>query len=207
MSNLNQIEELLKKHKIEAVVIGGSAGSFTVITQILAELPQPFHFPLILCLHRLKDKREGFKEALEIKSKIKIIEPEDKTPIEPNHAYLAPANYHLQIENKKHFALSTLELVQFSRPSIDVLFESAADVYREHLLAILLSGANRDGADGMKAVKHRNGITVVQEPKSCPMPTMPDAAIKSTTIDFKLVPAQISELLFLLNQTIHNEVL
>ncbi len=199
-------ENILKNKKFEAVVIGGSAGSFTVITQILAELPQPFTLPIFMCLHRLKDKREGFKEALEIKSKIKIEEPDDKTPIVSNIAFLAPANYHLLIENKKYISLATTELVQFSRPSIDVLFESAADVYKEKLLAILLSGANKDGAEGMRAIKSRGGFTVIQDLSTCSMVTMPEAAFKLTQIDIQLKPNEISEFLKTVNQLSLNEV-
>ncbi len=200
-------ESILKNKKFEAIVIGGSAGSFTVITQILAELPQPFVLPIFMCLHRLKDKREGFKEALEIKSKIKIEEPDDKTLIQQNIAYLAPANYHMLIENKKMISLATTELVQFSRPSIDVMFESAADVYRDKLLAILLSGANKDGADGMRTIKERGGFTIIQDLNTCSMITMPEAALKITHIDLQLKPNQIPDFLRTLNHLILNEVL
>ncbi len=199
-------ESILKDKKFEAIVIGGSAGSFTIITQILAELPQPFALPIFMCLHRLKDKREGFKEALEIKSKIKIEEPDDKTIIQQNTSYLAPANYHMLIENKKLISLSTTELVQFSRPSIDVMFESAADVYRDKLLAILLSGANKDGAEGMRTIKERGGFTIIQDLKTCTMITMPEAAFKLTQIDLQLKPNDISDFLKVLNQLILNEV-
>lgn len=199
-------ENLLKNKKFEAVVIGGSAGSFTIITQILAEMPQPFALPIFMCLHRLKDKREGFKEALEIKSKIKIEEPDDKTLIHHNIAYLAPANYHMLIENKKLISLSTTDLVQFSRPSIDVLFESAADVYKDKLLAILLSGANKDGAEGMRMIKERGGFTVIQDLSTCSMITMPEAALRLTAIDIQLKPVEITEFLKILNHFILNEV-
>jgi len=199
-------EEQLKNKKFEAVVIGGSAGSFTIISQLLAELPQPFALPIFMCLHRLKDKREGFKEALEIKSNIKITEPDDKTIIEHNVAYLAPANYHMLIENKKIISLATTELVQFSRPSIDVLFESAADVYGDKLLAILLSGANRDGADGMRMIKYKKGFTIIQDLSTCSMITMPEAASKSTQIDLQLKPNEISDFLKTLNFFTFNEV-
>ncbi len=200
-------EAILKERKFEAIVIGGSAGSFSIITQILTELPQPFALPIFMCLHRLKDKREGFKEALEIKSKIKIEEPDDKTMIQPNIAYLAPANYHMLIENKNIIALSITELVQFSRPSIDVLFESAADVYRDQLVAILLSGANRDGADGMKTIKSKGGLTIIQDLSTCSMTTMPEAASKSTSIDLQLKPNEISDFLKIINHLTFNEVL
>lgn len=175
-----------EKKKWEIIVIGGSAGSFSVVSKILEKVPQNVEIPIVLCLHRLKDKREGFKEALEIKSNIPVKEPCDKDKIEKGIAYLAPSNYHLLIEDKETFALSTTELVQYSRPSIDVLFESAADVYRDSVLGVLLSGANRDGAWGMRIIKRKGGFTIVQDPKEANMPTMPAAALEITSIDLVL---------------------
>ncbi|MFN7708968.1 MAG: chemotaxis protein CheB [Sphingobacteriia bacterium] len=183
------------KNKYQALVIGGSAGSFPVITRILESLPAGSRRPLILCLHRLKEKREGFQEALRIKSKLPVSEPDDKSPIEHGNAYVAPANYHLLVEKPGLFALATTELVQYSRPSIDVLFESAADVYQDRLIALLVSGANRDGAYGMYKVKKAGGLCVVQDPEECGMATMPEAAIKATRIDHVLPVEKIIELL------------
>jgi len=173
----------LLHRRFEAVIIGGSAGSFPVVTKILESIPASFPLPLIMCLHRLKDKREGFKEALEIKSQLPVEEPNDKDRITPGMAFLAPANYHLLVEDRQTFSLATTEMVQYSRPSIDVLFESAADVYQDALLAIILSGANRDGAQGMRRVKNKGGYALVQDPKLSAMTTMPEAAIHSTSID------------------------
>ncbi|MCS6904375.1 MAG: chemotaxis protein CheB [Bacteroidia bacterium] len=175
-----------EKKMWEIIVIGGSAGSFSVVSKILEKVPRNLSVPIVLCLHRLKDKREGFKEALEIKSNIPVREPCDKDKIEKGVAYLAPSNYHLLIESKEIFALSTTELVQYSRPSIDVLFESAADTYKGGVLGLLLSGANRDGALGMSRIKSKGGFTIVQDPKDASMPTMPAAAIETTTIDLVL---------------------
>jgi two-component system chemotaxis response regulator CheB len=171
------------KSRYELLIIGGSAGSFPVVSKLLEKMPPKFRLPVVLCLHRLKDKREGFKEALEIKSMVPVEEPDDKSTIVPGRAFVAPANYHLLIESPSQFALATTELVQYSRPSIDVLFESAADVFNDRLVAMLLSGANRDGALGMKRVKDRGGLTIIQDPAVCSMPTMPEAALQATRID------------------------
>jgi two-component system chemotaxis response regulator CheB len=181
--------------RFEAVFIGGSAGSFPVVNRLLEKLPATFPLPIVMCLHRLKDKREGFKEALEIKSNLVVNEPNDKDPIRVGHVYLAPANYHLLVETRQLFSLATTEVVQYSRPSIDVLFESVADVYGDTAMAILLSGANRDGAAGMARIKQKGGYLVVQDPAECSMSTMPEAALKATAVDKVLTSEQIAEYL------------
>jgi len=177
---------LFIKKNYEMLIIGGSAGSFPIVTKLLEKTPSNFRLPIVMCLHRLKDKPQGFKEALEIKSNLPINEPDDKDPIKVGMVFIAPSNYHLIIENKTNFSLSTTELVQYSRPSIDVLFESAAEVFGSKLIAILLSGANRDGAAGMKKIKAKGGFTVVQDPNDCSVNTMPQAAIQATQIDLIL---------------------
>lgn len=169
-----------------AVVIGGSAGSFQPVVRLLSELPREFSLPLFLCLHRLKHVRHGFEEALSIKSIKPVREPADKELVASGQVYLAPANYHLLLEPQGHMALSTDELVNNARPSIDLLFESAAYAYGPHLLAILLSGANRDGAWGMRKVKELGGTVVVQAPESCMISTMPEAAMRETKVDLVL---------------------
>ena len=167
-----------------AIVIGGSAGSFPVVTKILSQLRPGFRVPIILCLHRLKHVREGFSEALGYKSVLPVIEPSDKQKIKPGHVYLAPSNYHLMVEHVGNaFALSTDEMVKFSRPSIDVLFQSAAYTYREKVVGILLSGANTDGVAGIACLKKRGGYTLVQDPAECTIRTMTEGAIKATEID------------------------
>lgn len=179
----------------KAIAIGGSAGSFQGIVRILSSIPEDFALPIIIAMHRLKHVRHGFLEAVSMKSRLKIVEPEDKDPIRRGVAYLAPANYHLSVELGNCFALSTEEMVNSSRPSIDITLASAAYAYRNKLVGILLSGANRDGGQGMKVIKDRGGLTIVQDPAECLMPTMPQAALSLTTIDFKLKIPQIIDLI------------
>lgn len=167
----------------KAVIIGGSAGSFQVITRILHSLPPTFPLPVLLSLHRLKHVRSGFVEALSIKSSIPVLEPADKDQIKPGRAYLAPANYHMFIELGNKIALSTEEPVNHSRPSIDLSFVTAAQVYRDKLVGIILSGANRDGAYGLKKVKDLGGLTIVQDPLECQVKTMTEASMKLTKVD------------------------
>jgi two-component system chemotaxis response regulator CheB len=167
----------------KAVIIGGSAGSFNVITSILNALPDSFGLTIFLCLHRLKHVRSGFVEVLSIKSNINILEPYDKEPIKGQKAYLAPANYHMFVEIGNTIALSTEDVVNHSRPSIDLSFITAAKAYRNKLIGIILSGANKDGALGLKKVKDYGGTTIVQDPNECEIRTMPDAAIKSTNTE------------------------
>jgi two-component system, chemotaxis family, protein-glutamate methylesterase/glutaminase len=196
----------MSKFKIDisykAIVIGGSAGSFQGITKILSHLPDDFELPVIMCLHRLKHVRNGFVEALSIKSVKPVEEPYDKQSIKKKKVYLAPANYHMMIELGNTIALSTEEMVNNSRPSIDITFSTAAYVYKNKLVSILLSGANRDGAWGAKKVKDWGGLTIVQDPKECMMPTMPNAAIEMTDIDHILTIDDIIQFLLDLNQQI-----
>lgn len=179
----------------KAVVIGGSAGSFQGMVRILSQLPKGFPLPIIMCLHRLKHVRNGFVEALSIKSVVQVTEPHDKENIKKGAVYLAPANYHMSVELGNHFALSTEEMVNNSRPAIDITLSTAAFVYREKLIGILLSGANRDGAAGMKSIREKGGLTLVQEPTECMIDTMPKAALAVTKIDHVLKIDQIVEFL------------
>jgi two-component system, chemotaxis family, protein-glutamate methylesterase/glutaminase len=181
----------------KAVVIGGSAGSFQGIVKILAQLPKDFPLPIIMALHRLKHVRNGFVEALSIKSVAQVLEPYDKEPIKKGLIYLAPSNYHLSVELGNHFALSTEEMLNNSRPAIDITLGSSAFVYREKLVGILLSGANRDGGLGMKHIKEKGGLTIVQEPTECMIDTMPKAALALTKIDYTL---KIDEIIVFLKE-------
>jgi two-component system, chemotaxis family, protein-glutamate methylesterase/glutaminase len=167
----------------KAIVIGGSAGSFQVVTKILSSLPKTLGCPVFLSLHRLKHVRSGFLEALMLKSNIPIVEPDDKEVIKPGRAYLAPANYHMYVELGNKIALSTEEPVHHSRPSIDLSFITAANVYREKLVGIILSGANSDGAYGLQKVKEYNGLTIVQDPAECQVRTMTESAMKLSKVD------------------------
>jgi two-component system chemotaxis response regulator CheB len=167
----------------KAIIIGGSAGSFQVITKILSSLPKNFKYPVLLSLHRLKHVRSGFVEALSLKSAIPVIEPNDKEQIKPGRAYLAPANYHMYIELGNRISLSTEEPVNHSRPAIDLSFETAAQVYREKVVGIILSGANKDGAYGLKKIKDNKGLAIVQDPAECQVKTMTESSMKMTQVD------------------------
>ncbi|BDD05046.1 chemotaxis protein CheB [Aureibacter tunicatorum] len=182
----------------KAVVIGGSAGSFQVVTKILSSIPEDFPLPIVLCLHRLKHVRNGFVEALSIKSVKGVVEPLDKESLVKGKVYLAPANYHLSFELGNSFALSTEDMINNSRPSIDVTFETAAYVFRHKVIGILLSGANKDGAFGMKRLNDRGGLTIVQDPEDCTINTMPLSAMKMSKIDCILSVEEIIRFLNLL---------
>lgn len=160
------------------IVIGGSAGSFQVILEIIENLPKNYPFPIFLVLHRLKEIRTGFVEALSTKSKLHITEPNDKEPIVNGVIYLAPANYHMYFDFNHIITLSTEEPVNHSRPSIDITFMSAAYVFANKTVGILLSGANKDGALGLKTIHDNGGITIVQNPANAQIATMPQAALQ-----------------------------
>ncbi|NJM16589.1 MAG: chemotaxis protein CheB [Bacteroidales bacterium] len=167
----------------KAVIIGGSAGSFQVVTKILSSIPENYPIPVLLCLHRLKHVRSGFVEALSLKSALPIVEPLDKEQLKPGKAYLAPANYHMYVELANRIALSTEEPVNHSRPSIDLSFITAAQAYRKSLIGIILSGANKDGAQGIKKVHDLGGTTIVQDPLECEVKTMTESSLQLTPVD------------------------
>jgi len=181
----------------KAIVIGGSAGSFQGITKILSQLPKTFPLPIIMCLHRLKHVRNGFVEALSIKSVFPVVEPYDKEQIKKGGVYLAPSNYHMSVELGNYFAMSTEEMMNNSRPAIDITLGTAAYVFRDKLIGILLSGANRDGGLGMKHIKDKGGLTIVQEPTECMIDTMPKAALALTKIDHVL---KVDDIVSLINE-------
>jgi two-component system chemotaxis response regulator CheB len=162
----------------EAVVIGASAGALEALSVILPALPAGFGLPLIVVVHVPPDKRSMLAELFQAKCRIPVREAEDKEPINPGTVYFAPPDYHLLVETKKSLSLSSDEPVLFSRPSIDVLFESAADAYGSALIAVILTGANQDGAKGMKAVAETGGVALVQNPDGAFASAMPAAAIE-----------------------------
>jgi two-component system, chemotaxis family, protein-glutamate methylesterase/glutaminase len=168
----------------KAIMIGGSAGSFQVVANILSAIPHDLDIPVFLCLHRLKHVRSGFVEALSLKSNIPVVEPFDKESIKPGRAYLAPANYHMFIELGNRFALSTEEPINHSRPSIDLTFSTAAQAYRNKLIGVILSGANKDGAFGLKKISELGGLTIVQDPQDCDVKTMSEAALQLTKANY-----------------------
>lgn len=164
----------------EAVVIGASAGALEALSVLLPALPAAFNLPVIVVVHLPPDRRSMLAELLQQRCRILVREAEDKEAISRGTAYLAPPDYHLLIELDKSFALSSDEPVHFSRPSIDVLFESAADAYGSALIAIVLTGANADGAKGMGAVAAAGGTAIVQNPESAFAAAMPESALELT---------------------------
>jgi two-component system chemotaxis response regulator CheB len=159
------------------VVMGASWGGLQALTALLGALPASFASVIAIVQHRSSDSRTGALAAsLASAGPLPVREVEDKDPLDPGRVHLAPADYHLLVEHGA-FALSTEERVQFSRPSIDVLFESAAAVYGTRVVAVVLTGANRDGAAGIARVRQRGGLTLVQDPETAERRTMPDAAI------------------------------
>jgi two-component system chemotaxis response regulator CheB len=186
---------MLNRNDIKAIVIGGSAGSLQVLNTILPQLPGKSRVPIIIAVHRLKHVYSGMAESLNLKSNLQIIEPNDKQTIVPGFIYLAPANYHLGVERSGIFSVSTDELLLGSRPSIDITLGTCAEFYKKNLLGILLTGANKDGGDGMRKIHENGGYTVVQDPKTCMIETMPKAALAATKIDEILSVEQITNLL------------
>jgi two-component system chemotaxis response regulator CheB len=181
---------------IKLIVIGGSAGSLHVILGLVAAIPYGFPAPLLLVLHRNGLFESSLEELLSSKTSLQIREVEEKDPLTPGTIYTCPADYHVLIEKDHSFSLDYSERVNYSRPSIDVSFKSAADAYGKGLLCLLLSGGNADGAEGLEYVKEKGGVTVVQDPLTAEVPFMPQCAINRTKIDFILPPSQMPALLF-----------
>jgi two-component system chemotaxis response regulator CheB len=191
-------DQLINECKL--LLIGGSAGSLTVLFQLLPSLKTHVNFAIVLVLHRKNSGDSSLSDLLSIKSTIPVKEIDDKDLIRPGNIYLAPADYHVLIERDKSFSLDDSEKVNFSRPSLDVTFESAAEVYGPHLTAIILSGANEDGTQGMLAIKKAGGKLVAQSPISAQMPVMPQNAITRNQIEIVLMPEEISKYIGSINE-------
>ncbi len=181
------------------VVIGGSAGSLEVLLRILRTLNSGFKFPLVVVLHRGSPADSVLPELLSFKTRIPIREIEDKEPIENGVIFLAPPNYHVLIESETEFSLDYSEKVNFSRPSIDVTFSSAADVFGKSAVGILLSGANNDGTLGLAAMASAGGTTVVQDPRSARVSIMPQNAIDNVKVQHVLKEADLADFINTLN--------
>ncbi|MCF2490934.1 chemotaxis protein CheB [Dyadobacter sp. CY347] len=186
------MEESDVTSSVKALLIGGSAGSLQVLFNLLPSLHHDLPFAMIVVLHRRHSADSALSELLATKSVLPTHEVEDKDVIRPGHIYLAPADYHLLVEKDETFSLDYSEKVNFSRPSIDVTFESAAEVYGSSLAALLLSGANEDGTKGLMYVKKMGGITLVQDPETAQMPYMPHYAMLHAVIDQVLNIRQMS---------------
>jgi two-component system chemotaxis response regulator CheB len=178
----------------ELIVIGASWGGLHALEKLLAGLPDEFRTPIAIAQHRAVDSGSGALSDMigrHVGRTGDVCEAGDKDPIEPGRIYLAPPDYHLLVE-ADGFALSTEGAVQYSRPSIDVLFDSAADAYSERLVAVILTGANDDGAYGIRRVKRRGGLTIAQDPETAERGEMPAAAIATGDIDHVLPLEEIA---------------
>lgn len=161
----------------EAVVIGASAGALDALSVILPSLPSDFRLPVFVVVHVPPDRKSALAELFQAKCRVAVREVEDKEPIANGTVYFAPPDYHLLIESDKSLSLAADEPVLFSRPSIDVLFESAADAYGPTLLGVILTGANQDGARGLQIIVEAGGHALIQSPEEAFARTMPEAAI------------------------------
>jgi two-component system, chemotaxis family, protein-glutamate methylesterase/glutaminase len=187
--------ESLHNRSIDAIVIGGSAGVLDVLRVVLAGLPETLAIPVLIVVHLPPRSHSLLHEALSKATRLPMSQADDKEPLQGGHVYFAAPSYHLLVESNRCVALSMDDPVFFSRPSIDVLFESASDVYGQSLLGILLTGASPDGAAGLHSIHERGGITVVQRLDTCEAPTMPHSALDLFQPDYIMSPPAIAVLL------------
>lgn len=170
--------DVARWRRTRALAIGASAGGVDALCQLLPALPASLHVPVFVVLHLPRDRPSLLVHVFQPKCALRVCEANDKAPIEAGCVYLAPPDYHMMIDEGPRIALSNEEEVWFSRPSIDVLFETASDYYREDLIAVILTGANEDGSAGLHAVHRRGGIAIVQQPIGAHSPAMLVSALK-----------------------------
>ena len=180
---------------IEAIVIGASAGGVEALLTVFGQLPTGFGLPIITVLHLPDERRSQLAEVFDRRVNMPVVEARDKEVIEPGTLYFAGPGYHLSVEHDRSLSLSQEERVHHSRPAIDFLFESAADTYGTGLLAILLTGANQDGAQGLARAKEQGATTVVQDPTEARVAVMPRAALALQVPDHILTLSRIGALL------------
>jgi two-component system chemotaxis response regulator CheB len=168
--------------RYELVVIGCSMGGMQALQTILGSLTEDFPLPIAVVQHRYRTSNEGLPSFLRRESPLAVVDALDKQWLRPGTIYLAPADYHLLVE-RGELSLSVDDRVEYARPSIDVLFESAADAYGPAAIGVVLTGANADGARGARRIKERGGFLLVQDPKTAEAPSMPAAAISATRVD------------------------
>jgi two-component system chemotaxis response regulator CheB len=169
--------------RYEAIVIGSSAGGLHALFYILEHLPEDLSLPLIIVQHRMAEQHELLEELLQSRTRKIVKQADEKETIEKGVIYIAPPGYHLLIETDRTFSLTVDRPVSYSRPSIDVMFETAATAYREALIGIILTGANRDGAAGIKKISDYGGFTIAQDPEEAQFSSMPDAAIATGSVN------------------------
>lgn len=182
-------------------MIGTSAGGLFALSYLVEQLPAEYPYPVIIVQHRMNDQQELLEELLQVKCKLPVKQADEKETIEKGIVYLAPPGYHLLIESDRTFSLSVDKPVSYSRPSVDVLFETAALVYREGLIGIILTGANKDGAAGITAVGKYGGLTVAQHPDEAQFPSMPAAAIATGSVRRICTLKEIGNFLLKISET------
>ncbi|HQS01240.1 MULTISPECIES: chemotaxis protein CheB [unclassified Polaromonas] len=193
------IQQVAARHAVEAVVIGASAGGVHALLALLSGLPEHFSLPIIAVLHLPQERDSRLADVFQQRLAMTVREAADKETIAPSTLYFAGSGYHLSIETDRTFSLSCEEPVNYSRPSIDVLMESAADAYGTSLAGVLLTGANFDGAAGLARIKQRGGLTAVQDPAEAQVATMPQAAIRKLRPNLILTLDRIRQLLIQLD--------
>jgi len=179
----------------EAIVIGVSSGGMNALKYLFSTLPADYRIPIIIVQHVSARSDNDWIKLLNAKSNLSIKEADEKEKIETGNVYIAPSNYHLMIEKDKTFSLTVDEYVNFARPSIDVLFESAAEAYKKKLIGIVLTGSNNDGTKGIKRIKECGGLAIIQDPKTAESPNMPASAIAAVQPDYILSLEKIVQLL------------
>ena len=179
----------------EAIVIGVSAGGMKALDTILPHLPADFALGIIVVQHLHPSAEDALVRRLDKSCELAVKQADEKESVAPGVIYIAPPDYHLMVEEDRTFSLSLDEPVKYARPSIDVLFETAADAYGSRLVGIVLTGANTDGSHGLKRIKESGGLTVVQDPSTAEIETMPRAAIAATKVDHILPLEEIGPFL------------
>lgn len=187
-------EPLAIGRAVDAIVIGASSGGVEALSVLLPSLPARLRLPVFVVLHLPPDRPSRLADIFSRKCAVPVREAEDKLPVEAGTVYFAPPDYHLLLDVGPTLALSADEAVNYSRPSIDVLFESARDIYGHRLLAMLLTGASHDGAAGIHAIRFAGGCAVVQRPDTAQAPLMPESALKRGPVDFVLTLDEIAAL-------------
>ncbi len=185
----------MNRTRPEAIVIGGSAGGLEALLTILPLLRDDFPLPIAIVLHVHPVRPSHLVDVLKARCSLVVKEVEDKEPIEPGTIYVAPPNYHVLNERRRCFSLSVDEPVHFSRPAIDVLFTSAADAYGAALIGVVLSGSSDDGASGLACIKEKGGMVLVQAPATAVHQSMPNAAIRETSLEHALSLKEIADFL------------
>lgn len=177
----------------ELIVIGGSAGSLQVILEMIKNLNENLNFAILLVVHRKAHSNNILQTLLQQFSNMEVVEIEDKTDIQKNKIYITPADYHLLFENKKMMSLDSSEKMNYSRPSIDVTFKSAAEIFGKNLVGILLSGANADGVEGLAYIKKNKGKVWIQDPKTAEVDYMPKHAVEEIDYDLLIKPNNLAD--------------